>query len=196
MLSKLPNEKEDPRITRTRNLILGAFTELLTEKGFQSLTVQDITEKAGINRATFYKKHFTDKYALLNYSIQQMFRQEIEKRMLDACHYSDENLKSLIIMVCEFVSNANSHCSPAQPQFESLVEAQVKNQLQGLLQVWLEKEGSAIDPKTAATAASWAIYGLVLQWNHDKSKKKPSAEKFADQVLPLVAVNLRIAQPT
>lgn len=195
MLSKLKNEKEDPRVTRTRNLILGAFTELLIEKGFQSLTVQDITEKAGINRATFYKKHFTDKYALLNYSIQQMFRQEIEKRMLDACHYSDENLKALIVMVCDFVSNANSHCRPANPQFESLVEAQVKNQLQGLLQVWLEKEGSAIDPKTAATAASWAIYGLVLQWTRDKSRKKPSAENFADQVLPLIASNLRFAQP-
>ena len=194
MMSKSKNEKEDPRVTRTRNLILGAFTELLTEKGFQSLTVQDIAEKAGINRATFYKKHFTDKYALLNYSIQQMFRQEIEKRMLDACHYTDENLKALISMVCEFVSNANSHCTPAQPQFESLVEAQVKNQLQALLQVWLEKEGSTIDPKTAATAASWAIYGLVLQWTHDKSKKKLSAENFADQVLPLIASNLRLAQ--
>ena len=98
-------------------------------------------------------------------------------------------------MVCEFVSNANSHCAPSQPQFESLVEAQVKNQLQGLLQVWLEKEESTIDPKTAATAASWAIYGLVLQWNHDKSKKKASAEEFADRVLPLIAVNLRLAQP-
>jgi len=189
-----PDEKLDPRVRRTRSLILQAFMEILPEKGFQAVSVQNITEKAGINRATFYA-HFPDKYALLDHSIQQMFRQEIEKRMLDACHYSDENLKSLIITVCEFVSKANSYCSPSQPQFESLVEAQVKNQLQGLLEVWLEKEGSTIDSKTAATAASWAIYGLVLQWTHDKSKKKPSAEKFADQVLPLIAVNLRLAQP-
>ncbi len=190
----LRTEKNDPRFKRTRSLILQAFMELLPEKGFQAVSVQDITEKAGINRATFYA-HFPDKYALLDHSIQQGFRQEIEKRMLDACHYSDENLKSLIITVCEFVSNANSHCAPSQPQFESLVEAQVKNQLQGLLEVWLEKEGSTIDSKTAATAASWAIYGLVLQWTHDKNKKKLSAEKFADQVLPLIAVNLRLAQP-
>ena len=194
MLSNLKEEKLDPRVRRTRSLILQAFMELLPEKGFQAVSVQDITEKAGINRATFYA-HFPDKYALLDHSIQQGFRQEIEKRMLDACHYSDENLKSLIITVCEFVSNANSHCAPSQPQFESLVEAQVKNQLQGLLEAWLEKEGSAIDPKTAATAASWAIYGLALQWTHDKNKKKPSAEEFADQVLPLIAVNLRLAQP-
>jgi AcrR family transcriptional regulator len=194
MSSKLPNEKEDPRITRTRNLILQAFMELLPEKGFQSLTVQDITQKAGVNRATFYA-HFTDKYDLLDHSIRTGFRLELEKRTLDACHYTDENLRALIITVCEFVSNANSHCAPAQPQFESLVETQVKNQLQELLQVWLEKEDTDMDAKTAATAASWAIYGLVLQWTHDKSKKKPSAEKFAEQILPLVAVNLRIAQP-
>jgi AcrR family transcriptional regulator len=193
MSSTIQNEKEDPRITRTRSLILGAFMELLPEKGFQSLTVQDITEKAGINRATFYA-HFPDKYALLDRSISQMFRQEIEKRMLNACHYSDENLRALIIMVCEFVSNANAHCKPANPQFESLVEAQVKNQLQELLQVWLEQDESGIDSKTAATAASWAIYGLVLQWSHDKNRKNPSAEEFADQVFPLIAVNLRLAQ--
>jgi len=190
----LRTEKNDPRFKRTRKLILQAFMAILPEKGFQALSVQEIAERAGINRATFYA-HFPDKYALLDQSIQQGFRQEVEKRMLDACHYSDENLKSLIVTVCEFVSNANSHCAPSQPQFESLVEAQVKNQLQGLLEVWLEKEESTIDPKTAATAASWAIYGLVLQWTHDKSKKKASAEEFADQVLPLIAVNLRLAQP-
>ncbi|MCI0552080.1 MAG: hypothetical protein L0287_14095, partial [Anaerolineae bacterium] len=95
----------------------------------------------------------------------------------------------------EFVSNANAHCKPSNPQFESLVETQVKNHLQRLLEMWLEQEESGIDSKTAATAASWAIYGLVLQWSHDKNKKKPSAEKFAEQVLPLIASNLRLAQP-
>ena len=193
MLSKPPNEKEDPRVTRTRNLILGAFMELLPEKGFQSLTVQNITERAGVNRATFYA-HFPDKYALLDFSIQQTFRQEIEKRTLNACHYSEENLRALIVAVCEFVSNAHSHCSSPKSQFESLIETQVKNQLQELLQKWLEQVGSDIAPKTAATAASWAIYGLVLQWSRDKSKKRLSTEQFADQTLPLIAVNLRVAQ--
>ncbi len=191
----LPNEEKlDPRIKRTRSLILNAFMEILPEKGFQAVSVLDITEKAGINRATFYA-HFPDKYALLDHSIGLMFRQEIEKRMLNACHYSDDNLRALIIMVCDFVSNANSHCTPSQPQFESLVETQIKNQLQELLQLWVEKESSAIDSKMAATAASWAIYGLTLQWNHDKNSKKPTAEQFADQVLSLIAANFRFVQP-
>jgi hypothetical protein len=55
--SKELEEKLDPRVKRTRSLILQAFGELLTEKGFEAISVQDITDKAEINRATFYK-HF------------------------------------------------------------------------------------------------------------------------------------------
>lgn len=192
MSPKAQEEKLDPRVKRTRGLLEKAFMEITAERGFHAVSVQDITEKAGVNRATFYA-HFADKYALLDHSIRQMFRQEIEKRMLDACHYSAENLRALIIMVCEFVSVANTHCKSADPHFETLVEAQVKDQLQSLLRVWLEQEHAEVDSKTAATAASWAIYGLALQWGGEK--KRPAAGKFADQVLPLVAANLRFAQP-
>ncbi|MGD8402708.1 MAG: TetR/AcrR family transcriptional regulator [Anaerolineales bacterium] len=194
MLSNvLEEERMDPRVKRTRNLILTAFDELLPEKGFQSLTVQDITDKAEINRATFYA-HFADKYDLLDQSIRQTFRQELEKRTLNACHYTDENLRMLIVTVCEFVSHAHTHCTTAQPQFEALVETQVKKQLQELLQMWLEKEETDVDTNTAATAASWAIYGLILQWNREKGTERLSAEQFADQVFPLIAANLQLAQ--
>ena len=80
-------EKLDPRVKRTRSLILQAFEQLLAEKGFESISVQDVTDKAEINRATFYK-HFVDKYALLDYTIKELFKKEIEKRRLDACHYT------------------------------------------------------------------------------------------------------------
>lgn len=75
------------------------------------------------------------------------------------------------------------------------METQVKLQTQELLQKWLEKIDSDIDPKITSTAASWAIYGLADQWSHDKNKKRPSAEKYADQVLPLIEGNLRLLQP-
>ena len=76
----LPNEEKlDPRVRRTRSLILQSFNDLLAEKSFDSISVQDVTDKAQINRATFYA-HFEDKYALLDYWVQQQFRQEIEAR--------------------------------------------------------------------------------------------------------------------
>jgi len=43
------------------------------------LSVQDVTDKAEINRATFYKR-FLEKYALVDYTIKELFKKEIENR--------------------------------------------------------------------------------------------------------------------
>ena len=193
MSSSSPNDaKLDPRVRRTRALLGQAFVEALSEKGFQAISVQDITERAGVNRTTFYL-HFPDKYALVDYSVSQMFRQEIEKREMDVCHFSEENLRSLIIMVSEFVAFSSSHCARPEPQFESLVETQVKKQVQDVLQMWLEQTGSRVDSRTAAIAASWAVYGLALQWTREK--KRPSVAEFAENVSPLITAILGLAQP-
>jgi AcrR family transcriptional regulator len=191
MLSTELDQKLDPRVKRTRQLLEQAFMDVLREKGFQTITIQDITERAGVNRATFYA-HFDDKYALLDHSIRQGFVQEIQKRMLHSCHFSTENMRNLIVAVCEFTSKVNSHCKPPQPQFESLVETQVKDVMYELLLKWLKQLDVEVAPETAATAASWAIYGLAAQWGHSKQPKP--VDEFAAEVLPLVATNLKLVQ--
>ena len=180
-------EKLDPRVKRTRNLILQAFGSLLAEKNFENISVQDVTDKAEINRATFYA-HFQDKYALLDYSINQMFMQEIEKRTLNACHYTPDNLRNLILAVCEFLARLHSDCAQPHQQFESLVEAQIKKQLFDLLSFWLKQSNVKLSTDIPATVATWAIYGLASHYSH--SKKPPALDKFVDDALPLVAVNL------
>jgi AcrR family transcriptional regulator len=188
----LPNETEklDPRVKRTRQMIEQAFMELIKQKGFQAISVQDVTERAGINRATFYA-HFPDKFALLDHAIQQGFRQEVENRMLNACHFSNDNLRALVIVVCEFVGNTHAHCAATDGQFQSLVEAQVRAQVYGLVNHWLESiptvENCSVSRERAATAASWAIYGLAAEWS--RNKRTPPLEQYADEVLPLVAAN-------
>lgn len=184
-------EKIDPRVKRTRLALEQAFMDVLQEKGFQAITVQDITRRAGVNRATFYA-HFPDKYALLDHSIRQGFLEEIHRRMLHSCHYSEENLRNLISAVCEFTRTASARCKPPQPQFESLIETQVKSVLYELLLKWLQQVETDVSPETAATAGSWAIYGLAAQWNHSKHPK--SADEFAAEVLPLIAANLKVAE--
>jgi hypothetical protein len=64
-----------------------------------------------------------------------------------------------------------------------------------LIQKWFEKLSLDVDPKLASTATGWAIDGLAVQWSHDNSRKRPSAEKFIDEVLPLITENLRLVQP-
>ena len=55
----------DLRIIRTRHMIKTAFFALISEIGFEKITVQNLTKKAVINRSTFYL-HYTDKFDLLN----------------------------------------------------------------------------------------------------------------------------------
>ena len=187
MLLNPKEEKLDPRVKRTRSLILRAFESLLAEKGFESISVQDVTDKAEINRATFYA-HFPDKFALLDYSISQMFLQMIEKRTLNACHYTPDNLRNLILAVCEFLSNIHSECAQPHQQFESLTEGTIKKIIFDLLSHWLVQTNPKISVEIPATVATWAIYGLASLYSHNK--KQPALETFVDEALPLVAVNL------
>ncbi len=57
-------EAVDLRVRRTRKLIQEALIELTVEKGYAAVTVRDITERAMVNRSTFYR-HFLDKVDLL-----------------------------------------------------------------------------------------------------------------------------------
>src|SRR6266849_5056183 len=68
------NEREDPRVLRTRHLLLQAFSDLYSEKGFHAMTVQDITDRARVNRGTFYS-HFEDKPAILQEALFELLWQ-------------------------------------------------------------------------------------------------------------------------
>ena len=192
--NSLPQKNLDPRVKRTRNLIFQAFSELLAEKGFRAITVQAIAQRAGINRATFYA-HFPDKYALLQYSVQRAFREDLEKRTLHACHFSEENLRALIVTVCDFIAQAGNGCKFDSTQFDALVEGQVRNQIQELLQLWLtqtKRPQEEID--IAATAATWAIYGLAQQWA--RRKNKSPLDSYVRRISPLIVTLLGITAPT
>lgn len=81
----MENIKEDRRIRRTKKLLKQALAQLMDEKDFKDITVKDITERADLNRGTFYL-HYTDTYDILNKiedeilkNIQNMINQNIEK---------------------------------------------------------------------------------------------------------------------
>lgn len=56
--------KEDRRIARTRKLLTEALIALSLEKGYQAVTIRDITDRAGVGYATFFR-HYPAKEALL-----------------------------------------------------------------------------------------------------------------------------------
>lgn len=55
---------QDRRVKRTEQLLARALIALTLEKGYEAITIRDITERADIGYATFFR-HYRDKDALL-----------------------------------------------------------------------------------------------------------------------------------
>lgn len=176
----------DPRIRRTRQMLFQAFQDLLKEKSFDTISVQDIAERSTVNRATFYD-HFTDKFALLDGMMGERFSTLCASRMIEADGTCEKGLKQLILAVCDFLAEASSGCQKHQRQFEPIVESRVKSAVREFLMVGLCKR-EAEDADLRATMASWAICGAAMQWSREKNV---TAEKLADTVLPMVRMALK-----
>ena len=59
----MEEKKADRRTAKTQKAIINAFASLLAEKELNKITVREISDRADINRATFYK-HYLDVYDL------------------------------------------------------------------------------------------------------------------------------------
>lgn len=183
---------EDPRITRTRQLLLQALSELMREKSFEAISIREIAERATLNRVTFYA-HFQDKYALLEYAMRSMIRERMRTQLGAQPALSEETTKKLILLVCNFLSDITEHCPPPRGQMEPLMEKQIKEEVYSVLLGWLQMgkaNGAAGKPNVeqVAMVSAWAIYGAALQWS--QQAKPQAAELFVSQVLPLIQANL------
>lgn len=99
----------DRRVKRTRQVLKDAIITLMAEKDFSSITVQDITKVADVNRATFYS-HFQDKVDLIKKTIEEILneleailQENIEKNNRE----NSDGLRSynLLVLVFEHLRN-------------------------------------------------------------------------------------------
>lgn len=72
-MNTLPLTRHQRHRLRTRNQLIQAAVELVLEKGYESVTIQDITDRADLGRGTFYV-HFKDKEDVLWSAIQDGIR--------------------------------------------------------------------------------------------------------------------------
>jgi AcrR family transcriptional regulator len=173
----------DPRIRRTRQMLANALQELLLEKSFEDISVQDLADRSTVNRATFYD-HFADKYALLEATISDRFQCEFSRRMGEAKATCPEVQKQVILTVCAFLSEVSNGCQKHQRQFQPLLETEVKKIVREFLLVGLrELKLAPADAELRATLASWAIFGAALEWSRHQTT---TPERLADTILPLI----------
>lgn len=105
-------KKTDARVRRTRDALGDALVALMQEKPFDTITVQDVLDRANVSRSTFYS-HYSDKDDLLMSDAEEFFE-------LISTALSQQGDKSdRVFPVQEFFT----HLADVQPFFKALVKS-------------------------------------------------------------------------
>jgi AcrR family transcriptional regulator len=76
-MSQQLKSRTDRRIQRTRQSLRTALLALIKEKGYDAISIEDITERANVGRATFYL-HYKDKEDLLLEEFSEMANEKVQ----------------------------------------------------------------------------------------------------------------------
>jgi AcrR family transcriptional regulator len=192
-------EVRDPRIRRTRKLLQGALGTLMETKSFEEISVQDITEAATVNRATFYD-HYTDKFALMEAMIAGGFHELLYERQLRYDAGCPAALQAIIQATCDYLVQVHSRgeCD-RQTAFAPLMDAAIAKAIQRLLIEGLqrEKQPSAISPELIAASASAAICAGVKQWFSvpERPPAKALVAQLQELILPMLEAGTKAESP-
>jgi AcrR family transcriptional regulator len=187
-------ESQDPRIRRTRQLLQQALADLLHTRDFDKLSVQEITDAAGLNRATFYA-HYPDKFALLECMVASRFHALLDKRGVVFDGTCTNALTGIVLGVCDFLAQtlsqlAGTPCAAANqmpPHMESAIIAVIRGMLLDGIRNHPPTSPTPppASPELLASTASWAIYGAAKEWI--RTPNRPPSEEIASTIQGLIA---------
>lgn len=156
----------DPRARRTRDLLKAALTTLMRDESLSSISVQDIARAASVNRRTFYA-HFTDKSALVESSIRDCLREQLEDPVRALSTRSLSNLGALMRAVADILTSfTRPACALTAREYGPLIEAAAQGELEHLILRWLHHDGIAprlrdVSLESMATLLSWTTFGAA-----------------------------------
>ena len=94
-----PKQKE--RVIKTKKAIENAFIDILSEKSFTKITIEEICTKANVNRMSFYN-HYEDKYDILNVVINNVKETLIGKFLHDVGEdFTEEKVVNVLMETTE-----------------------------------------------------------------------------------------------
>ncbi len=188
----------DPRAKRTRKFLQQAFLDLLNQKDFENISVQDIADRAEMNRTTFYS-HFQDKYELLDMTLSMIFS-EILTKWFPGNKEFDENtlIRNLILALCEWHTELGeriSRKSSLSPYIDGSTKNQLYNVILSCLQQLSDDAQNERRLEIISIMLSSSICDLVLHWKRSRTSETP--EELITHVLPYIipvlhAINLDV----
>lgn len=190
----------DRRVQRTREVLQQAFKDVIrekghtttgirgTEKGFLTLSVQDVTERANVNRGTFYL-HFADKYMLADAVAREQFLLMLAGVLPSTAGWDRRSLRLLILTLLESFEQKYHHQQHSSRVLAPLLERATHEELTQLLLTWLKQRREAgaqsnMQLETTARIVSWSILGPAIQWSQEEMAL--SREEMADAILSII----------
>jgi AcrR family transcriptional regulator len=200
-------KKLDPRVVRTRQLLRDALVSLIAEKGFDAITVQDIADRATLNRATFYL-HYQDKHDLLIKSLHDA----IDELMADIGP-TEEKAPLMVDGPQRPIVQVFQHVARHARFFQVMMGAEgvpsfiagVRDYMAEITLNWLnvlqpDPEKSIVPLEIVANSLSWSLLGVLIWWLEHDMPHPP--EYMAEQFRVLITSDLsevlgvtRLARP-
>ncbi|WP_442598831.1 TetR/AcrR family transcriptional regulator [Neobacillus sp. D3-1R] len=175
----------DKRTMRTKRIIRDSLTELMEEKGFDGITVRDLTAKAEINRGTFYI-HYRDKFDLLEQSENEIFQEletivqvvsQINPLEVMKHNLQNEPLPFLIKLFEYFQENSNFLKVILGPNgdasFQVRLKEFIKKSFLQHLVIKLNKEDMLVPVDFLIAYVSSAHLGVIQHWLETGMEKSP-----------------------
>ncbi|MBC8077163.1 MAG: TetR/AcrR family transcriptional regulator [Chloroflexales bacterium] len=157
--------KTDRRAQRTRQLLNTALVELMLEKRYAAITVQDILERANIGRSTFYT-HIYDKDDLLLNDVAALIERLIPH--IDQAHGSHAHLLPSLALFehvdehrALYTALARGHMLEAV--FKA-VQAQLVAHIERTLATLPQPFGCTVPPAAVATHLASSLLTLLRWW--------------------------------
>ncbi|MBU5247245.1 TetR/AcrR family transcriptional regulator [Bacillus halotolerans] len=194
--------KVDPRVKRTNKYLRDALIALLKEKEANSITIQEITEKADLTRGTFYL-HYRDKQDFLFQSMTEvlddLIRQVKPETPVEPVSMDEDHPPVSFVRLFEYI---HEHAEYFQvmlsdrglPQFRSLMAEFVQKRIyEELLSSIEESEKQLQIPKEILVSyITSAHIGVICSWLESDMKYSPLF--MANQLTRLTLLGpLRIA---
>lgn len=186
--SMMDQVKTDPRIIRTRKLIMDTFIDLSSKKEFKDITVKDITTEAMINRATFYY-HFEDIYDLLDKALSEVLLVNLKSEEYEQEELNEGSLISIFKAITNFQMSLSNRCHRG---YEDTIARIIRDQLEVLFYKMLSKEHDAKENETlkiAAVMLSWGLYGASVEWRRNSQNVTP--EEYIKSVIPFITKGIQ-----
>ncbi|KQS45434.1 TetR/AcrR family transcriptional regulator [Exiguobacterium sp. Leaf196] len=171
-------KKQDLRVIRTDRRIRETFLQLIDEVGFDAVTIKLLTDRAEVNRGTFYH-HYADKYELLERmtneifeKIEATFEREIPFVLINKTE--DSPYRRIIPFLIFLYENRTLMRILLSPTSDGMFRKRVRDYMQQILFSGLHEQGERLVPEDYLIAyLSAAHLGVIESWLSHPNETTP-----------------------